>query len=147
MATTLGYHPTQSDLVARIASFGYSIHHDSGCRVSVVEGDAGVITITIRPRKTGTLGNVTVTGRPGARSVDTPKRYEPEVGDEYWYLVNDRSANPLTLDRDILKHWGIRSATWRDSGDDYMHLYLGGRVFRTRDEAKAELFKRQAEGK
>lgn len=65
-----------------------------------------------------------------------PKRYEPEPGDEYWYVYDE----PYLIGSRL----GLRHDKWRDAGSDFDLLRLNT-LYRTRDEAKAELFKRQGE--
>ena len=73
-----------------------------------------------------------------------PKRYEPEPGEAYWYVID--KAIGLGLARSLISRLALATKIWNDDADDYMQL-ASHTLYRTRDEAKAELFRRQGEGK
>ena len=73
-----------------------------------------------------------------------PKRYEPEPGDECWVVKIERYHYRDGREAD---HFILAKDKWNDEGPLHWEALKDNRVFKTRDEAKAELFRRQGEGK
>jgi hypothetical protein len=70
----------------------------------------------------------------GRDALSKPARFEPKPGEECWIVALTASGRPC-----------IVSDTWSDASPSSWEALADGRVFRTRDAAKAELFKRQGE--
>jgi hypothetical protein len=78
----------------------------------------------------------------GRDALAKPARFEPKPGEECWILDRGGPFDCYGAPMGLLV---IRHEKWCDDRPEFWVALKAGLVFRTRDEAKAELFKRQGE--